>query len=82
MVLVMVILAAVLGAGSVYAADTSVTRASISTPGSENEGNPIPAPDKGTAGAETSSVGQSKSGEIPGGTMNTQGSENKGNPIP
>jgi hypothetical protein len=84
-IVVMVTFAAALTAVSAYAADTSVPGASVSTPGSENKGNPIVSPDQGTAGVDTSTIGQNQPGEqqtVPAGTIGTPGSDNKGNPIP
>ena len=62
--------------GVAYAADTSVPGATTSTPGSEAKGNPIPPPDKGTAGAMNEPAET-----VPGATVSTPGSESKGNPI-
>ena len=60
--------------GIAHAADTnapSTTGAAVGTPGSENKGNPIPAPDQATGGTVDKGTNP---------TATTPGEESKGKP--
>jgi hypothetical protein len=57
--------------GTAHAADNNAAGAAVSTPGSENKGNPIPAPDQAT-GAVVDKGGNP--------SATTPGEENKGKP--
>ena len=63
-----------LSMGVVNAADTKPGGAALSTPGTENKGNPIAVPDGATESAP-------KTVPPAGAALSTPGTENKGNPV-